>query len=97
METPFVELLGHLITNLTEAENEAKREQMQYYLDFIAMLNSNAPQSKEEARRLNKFINAIKPQEERKQKFSGKPKWNKRVQEKIEAKARMEAKKLQNE
>lgn len=97
LETPFVELLGHLITNLTEAENEAKREQMQYYLDFIAMLNSNTPQSKEEARRLNKFINAIKPQEERKAKLNKKPKWNKRVQEKIEARARMEANNLQND
>lgn len=90
LETPFIELLGHLITDLTEAEQGAKKEQMDYYLNFIAMLNSNAPQSKEDSRRLNKFMKAIQPREERKAKINKKPQWSKRVQEKIEAKEKRE-------
>lgn len=91
LETPFKELLGYLITNLEEANAEAKKEQMDYYMNFIAMLNSNSPQSKEQSKKIEQFMKAIKPQEERKSKVpSGKPKWDKRVQEKIERRKALE-------
>lgn len=85
IDVPFTELLGYVIMDLEEAEAEVKKEQTDYYLNFIAMLNANPPQSKEQARKLDKFTEMIRPKKEVEKKAArSKPKWNKRVQEKIE-------------
>lgn len=93
IDVPFTELLGYVIMNLEEAEAEARREQSEYYLNFIAMLNANPPQSKEQARKLDKFTEMIRPKKEvEKQVARSKPKWSKRVQDKIDAQQKLQNK-----
>lgn len=95
IEAPFVELLSYLITNIEEQTEEARREQVKYYMDFISRVNSNQPQSKEQAKNQEKFTKLIAPQRNEPKKLNlGKPKWNKRVQEKIERRKRLEEKEL---
>ncbi|WP_422404353.1 hypothetical protein [Mammaliicoccus sp. JADD-157] len=91
MNTPFNELLAHLMTHFDNEERQAEKEQTDYYMNFIAMLNSN-PQSKEDFNQVKKFIKEIQPNKKEKQtsKPAKKYQWNERVQKKIEA---IEAKK----
>lgn len=79
------------MTHFDNEERQAEKEQTDYYMNFIAMLNSN-PQSKEDFKQVKNFLKEIKPNKKSKQ--SSKPakkyQWNERVQKKIEA---IEAKK----
>lgn len=95
IETPFKELLAHLITKIENDIQEAEKEQMDYYMNFIALLKSN-PQSKKASDDTERFMRAIEPKRKQEPKFddSG-PQWNERVQKKIEAKQREREKKEQ--
>lgn len=79
------------MTHFDNEERQAEKEQTDYYMNFIAMLNSN-PQSKEDFNQVKKFIKEIQPK--KKVEKSTRPdkeyQWPERVQKKIEA---MEAKK----
>lgn len=79
------------MTHFDNEERQAEKEQTDYYMNFIAMLNSN-PQSKEDMKNVKKFLKDIQPNKKSKQ--TSKPakqyQWNERVQKKIEA---IEAKK----
>lgn len=92
LDTPFFEVLGHLITKFDEDERQVQNEQMKYYMDFIAMLNSS-PQNEKQAKQTEKFRKQIEPQLPSKKKgkesaedLKNKYQWNDRVQRKIEAK-----------
>ncbi|WP_314347656.1 hypothetical protein [Mammaliicoccus vitulinus] len=91
LNTPFNELLAHLMTHFQNEECKAEKEQADYYMNFVAMLNSN-PQSKEQMKSVMKFMKEIQPKKKVEQ--SSKPKkkyqWNERVQKKIEARKRAE-------
>lgn len=91
LNTPFNELLAHLMTHFQNEERKAEKEQADYYMNFVAMLNSN-PQSKEQMKSVMKFMKEIQPKKKVEQ--SSKPKkkyqWNERVQKKIEARKRAE-------
>lgn len=79
------------MTHFDSEERKAEKEQADYYMHFIAMLNSN-PQSKEDFKQVKNFLKEIKPNKKSKQ--SSKPakkyQWNERVQKKIEARKRAE-------
>lgn len=97
LDTPFYETLGYLIAKFDEDEKQVEKEQMQYYMDFIAMLNSN-PQNEKQQKVTEKFMKTIKPQLNKNKSDSGedvknKYQWNDRVQEKIEAQKRKQAEK----
>ena len=92
MQAPFYEILGHLIQKFEEDEREVEKEQMKYYMDFIAMLNSS-PQNEKQAKQTEKFRKEIQPRlsNNKKEKESGedlknKYQWNERVRRKTEAK-----------
>lgn len=85
-------MLGHLISKFDEEEKQAQHEQMKYYMDFIAMLNSS-PQNEKQAKQTEKFRKEIEPQLPNKNKnnesgedLKSKYQWNDRVRQKIEAK-----------
>lgn len=85
-------MLGHLISKFDEDERQVQNEQMKYYMDFIAMLNSS-PQNEKQAKQTEKFRKQIEPQlpDKKKKNESGedlknKYQWNDRVRRKIEAK-----------
>lgn len=97
LDTPFYETLGYLIAKFDEDEKQVEKEQMQYYMDFIAMLNSN-PQNEKQQKVTEKFMKTIKPQLNKNKSDGGedvknKYQWNDRVQEKIEAQKRKQAEK----
>lgn len=91
LDTPFLEVLGHLDTKLEEDEKAVEKEQMEYYLNFVAMLNSN-PQNDKQSKQTEKFMKEIKPDlkqdkgdpEVNKEKYQ----WPERVRKKMEAKQR---------
>lgn len=92
LDAPFFEVLGHLISKFDEDERQVQNEQMKYYMDFIAMLNSS-PQNEKQAKQTEKFRKQIEPQlpDKKKKNESGedlknKYQWNDRVRRKIEAK-----------
>ena len=85
-------MLGHLISKFDEDERQVQNEQMKYYMDFIAMLNSS-PQNEKQAKQTEKFRKQIEPQLPNKKKknesgedLKNKYQWNDRVRRKIEAK-----------
>lgn len=85
-------MLGHLISKFDEDERQVQNEQMKYYMDFIAMLNSS-PQNEKQAKQTEKFRKQIEPKlpDKKKKNESGedlknKYQWNDRVRRKIEAK-----------
>lgn len=89
LQTPMFEVLGHLITHFEEEQRQVDQEQMKYYMDFIAMLNSN-PQNEKQAKQTEKFRKQIEPKlsDPNKSNQSGediknKYQWNERVQKKI--------------
>lgn len=99
LETPFYEVLGHVVTKFEEDERQVEKEQMEYYMNFVAMLNSS-PQNEKQAKASQKFMDTIKPQLNKKKSTGNKSEdlknkyqWNERVQRKIEAKQRKEAEK----
>ena len=92
LDAPFFEVLGHLISKFDEDERQVQNEQMKYYMDFIAMLNSS-PQNEKQAKQTEKFRKQIEPQLPNKKKknesgedLKNKYQWNDRVRRKIEAK-----------
>lgn len=92
LKTPFLEVLGHLITKFDEDEKAIEKEHTEYYMNFIAMLNSS-PQNEKQAKQTEKFMKEIKPQLDRKRKdqqssgedIKNKYQWPERVRKKIEA------------
>ena len=60
VSAPFVELLSYLITSIEEDKAKVEEKQVEYYLNFIAMLNSN-PQNEKQAKETDKFMKSIKP------------------------------------
>ena len=78
-----------MITKLEEDEKAVEKEQMEYYLNFVAMLNSN-PQNEKQSKQTEKFMKEIKPDlkqdkgdpEVNKEKYQ----WPERVRKKMEAK-----------
>ena len=90
MNTPFNELLAHLMTNLESAKRKAMKEQTDYYMEFISRLNSN-PQSKEDMKNVKRFMKEIQPKREQieeKPRPAKEYKWPERVQKKIEERER---------
>lgn len=85
-----------MIIKLEEDEKAVEKEQMEYYLNFVAMLNSN-PQNEKQSKQTEKFLKEIKPDlkkdkatpEEKKEKYQ----WPERVRKKMEAKQREEQQK----
>ena len=79
------------MTHFENEERKAEKDQADYYMNFIAMLNSN-PQSKDDMQSVKKFLKDIQPK--KKVEKSSRPKkkyqWNERVQKKIEARKRAE-------
>lgn len=91
LNAPFIEVLGHLIAKLDEDERAVEKEHIEYYMNFVAMLNSS-PQNEKQAKQTEKFMKEIKPQldKKRKEQSSGediknKYQWPERVRKKIEA------------
>lgn len=92
--TPFFEILGHMITKFEEQEREAEKESIDFYMNFVAMLNSN-PQNEKQQKVTNKFMKEIKPRLDKQKKsdnpknksedLKNKYKWPDRVQKKVEA------------
>lgn len=76
---------------LEEDQKAVEKEQMEYYLNFVAMLNSN-PQNEKQSKQTEKFMKEIKPNlkkdkrdpEVNKEKYQ----WPERVRKKMEAKQR---------
>lgn len=91
LSTPFSELLAYLMTHFENEERKAEKEQADYYMNFIAMLNSN-PQSKDDMKNVKKFLKDIQPKKKVEKSLRPKKKyqWNERVQKKIEARKRAE-------
>lgn len=92
LNASFFEVLGHLISKFDEDERQVHSEQMKYYMDFIAMLNSS-PQNEKQAKQTEKFRKQIEPQSPGKKEknesgedLKSKYQWNDRVRQKIEAK-----------
>lgn len=89
---PFIEILGHLISKFDEDERAAEKEQEKYYLDFVAMLNSN-PQNEKQNKQTQKFLKEIKPNQKPKttsdtssgEDLKSKYQWPDRVRKKMEA------------
>lgn len=83
-------------------EREAQKESVDFYMNFIAMLNSN-PQNEKQQKVTSKFMKEIKPKldkpntnkspQEKSEELKNKYQWNERVQRKIEAKRRAEEQK----
>ncbi|RIM87763.1 hypothetical protein BU107_07050 [Staphylococcus xylosus] len=90
LNTPFNELLGHLITYLKDKENEAYKEQVDFYMNFIALLHSN-PTDKNTQKMTEKFINEIKPRTPRRERTESKFEWPERTRKKIEARKNAES------
>lgn len=80
-----------MIMKLEEDQKAVEKEQMEYYLNFVAMLNSN-PQNEKQSKQTEKFMKEIKPNlkkdkrdpEVNKEKYQ----WPERVRKKMEAKQR---------
>ncbi|RIN79424.1 hypothetical protein [Mammaliicoccus sciuri] len=79
------------MTHFQNQERKAEKEQADYYMNFVAMLNSN-PQSKDDLKNVKKFLKEIQPKKKTEKSTSPrkKPQWPERVQKKIEAKKRAE-------
>lgn len=85
-----------MIIKLEEDQKAVEKEQMEYYLNFVAMLNSN-PQNEKQSKQTEKFLKEIKPNlkkeeaspEAKKEKYQ----WPERVRKKMEAKQREEQQK----
>lgn len=93
IDVPFVELLGYLISKIEADKDNAEKEQVEYYLNFIAMLNSN-PQNEKQAKETDKFLKSIKPKlnkdktNTQTQSSENKYQWPERVRKKMEQKQR---------
>ncbi|MCO4323280.1 hypothetical protein [Mammaliicoccus sciuri] len=79
------------MTHFQNQERKAEKEQADYYMNFVAMLNSN-PQSRDDLKNVKKFLKEIQPKKKTEKYTSPrkKPRWPERVQKKIEAKKRAE-------
>lgn len=79
------------MTHFQNQERKAEKEQADYYMNFVAMLNSN-PQSKEDLKNVKKFLKEIQPKKKTGKSSSPRKKhqWPERVQKKIEVKKRAE-------
>lgn len=60
VESPMVEMLGYLIADFDEKQEEADREAQRLYLNHMSRMHAQ-PQSKDQDKANQKFIKAIEP------------------------------------